>query len=451
MTATFRDKAFEETLKEESFSPLKKARTKSPEEKKSLSAKLSKLKDEKKAPQEAASSKLTPVKEKSKALADHGTDQVIKTPESKSNDNLDDSTVIAGTPGADKESKRAAYLKYVARGGATNPGSKEVPEGTPGCFQGLVFVLTGVYESLEREEMGNIVKKLGGKVTTSLSKNTKYLVVGTEAGESKMTKAKSLGTPTLTEDEFLNLIREKSGKEKENKTPKTSPEKVEEKKVKSEEKKSKVPSPKDKTREKKTPVKEEKFKPEPSSSKVKLKDSPKKELKPPQIKKIDPEEKKSVIASGPGSGSGETELLVEKYKPASCKGIIGQQGDRSNMNKLRNWLLDWNKNHLNTGGKKGASKPAPWGMANDSGAWAKCALLSGPPGVGKTTTSYLVAKELGYDVVEMNASDTRSKKLLGQSVADILDTASVGSLMGQGNQNNSVTSKVSHHLAPINQ
>ena len=441
MQLTFRDKAFEETLKEESFSPLKKARTKSPEEKKSLSAKLSKLKDEKKAPQEAASSKLTPVKEKSKAVADHGTEQVIKTPESKSNDNLDDSTVIAGTPGADKESKRAAYLKYVARGGATNPGSKEVPEGTPGCFQGLVFVLTGVYESLEREEMGNIVKKLGGKVTTSISKNTKYLVVGTEAGESKLTKAKTLGTPTLTEDEFLNLIREKSGKEKENKTPKTSPEKVEEKKVKSEEKK-KVPSPKDKTREKKTPNKEEKFKPEPSSSKVKLKDSPKKELKPPQIKKIKPEEKKSVIASGPGSGSGETELLVEKYKPASCKGIIGQQGDRSNMNKLRNWLVDWNKNHLNTGGKKGAPKPAPWGMANDNGAWAKCALLSGPPGVGKTTTSYLVAKELGYDVVEMNASDTRSKKLLGQNVADILDTASVGSLMGHGNHNNSVTSKV---------
>ena len=51
-------------------------------------------------------------------------------------------------------------------------------------------------------------------------------------------------------------------------------------------------------------------------------------------------------------------------------------------------------------------------------------------------------RALGFDVVEMNASDTRSKKLLGQNVADILDTASVGSLMGKGNQNNSVTIKV---------
>jgi hypothetical protein len=42
----------------------------------------------------------------------------------------------------------------------------------------------------------------------------------------------------------------------------------------------------------------------------------------------------------------DTELLVDKYRPLTCKSIIGQQGDRSNMNKLRIWLTDWNKNHL---------------------------------------------------------------------------------------------------------
>ena len=66
-------------------------------------------------------------------------------------------------------------------------------------------------------------------------------------------------------------------------------------------------------------------------------------------------------------------------------------GDRSCMNKLKIWLRDWNKNHLNRVGKA-APKPAPWGAANDNGAWAKAALLSGPPGVGKTTTAYLVAQ-----------------------------------------------------------
>ena len=46
-------------------------------------------------------------------------------------------------------------------------------------------------------------------------------------------------------------------------------------------------------------------------------------------------------------------------------------------------------------------------------------------GVGKTTTAYLVSKELGYDVMELNASDTRSKKLLEQSLSDALSSTSV--------------------------
>ena len=43
-------------------------------------------------------------------------------------------------------------------------------------------------------------------------------------------------------------------------------------------------------------------------------------------------------------------------------------------------------------------------------------LLTGIRGVGKTTTSYLVASELGYEIMEMNASDTRSKKKLDKDV-----------------------------------
>ena len=149
-----------------------------------------------------------------------------------------------------------------------------------------------------------------------------------------------------------------------------------------------------------------------------------------------------VTTSQPATyGEGQVDLWVEKYKPAYSKAIIGQQGDRSNMIKLKIWLQDWNKNHLTLTGKKAALKPAPWGAANDNGAWAKCALLSGPPGVGKTTTAYLVSKELGYDVVEMNASDTRSKRMLGESVADSLNNTSVATLMVKGNANNNVTSK----------
>ncbi len=52
------------------------------------------------------------------------------------------------------------------------------------------------------------------------------------------------------------------------------------------------------------------------------------------------------VLSAPSHLGEDTELLVDKYRPLTCKSIIGQQGDRSNMNKLRIWLTDWNKNHL---------------------------------------------------------------------------------------------------------
>ena len=137
-------------------------------------------------------------------------------------------------------------------------------------------------------------------------------------------------------------------------------------------------------------------------------------------------------------GEDKINLWVDKYKPVNSKSIIGQQGNRSNMKKLKIWLQDWNKNHLS---KTSAPKPFRWVSADDNGAWAKCALLSGPPGVGKTTTAYLVSKELWFDVVEMNASDTRSKRMLGESVSDTLNTTSVASMMGKGNANNNVSSK----------
>lgn len=440
-----RDKDFEDTLKQTSFSPQnKKVRTASPELGGTISSKLSKM----------GHGNTTKTISKSGSKSPETNSPLITSPgknssclnESSSVDTSMNESIIPGTPQADwearKAAKTAAYKKYVSRGGAKNPGSKDVPQGSPDCLAGLVFVLTGVYESLEREEMAEIIKNLGGKVTTSVSKNTKYLVVGEEAGESKLAKAKSFGTKQLTEDDLLALIREKTVKEKENKTPKTSPIKVEEvqAKITSDKEKETKPSLQkvDRKTAKVSPKKEINI-----ETKPKVQGSPKLETRN-NVPKIIPEASRSVAPLSEQSatyGEGQVDLWVDKYKPTACKSIIGQQGEKSNMNKLKIWLRDWNKNHMNLNGKKAAAKPAPWGVANDSGAWAKCALLSGPPGVGKTTTAYLVCKELGYDVVEMNASDTRSKKMLGESVSDTLNTTSVATMMGKGNANNNVTSK----------
>jgi DNA ligase (NAD+) len=68
------------------------------------------------------------------------------------------------------------------------------------------FVLTGTLKTMTREEAKQKIELLGGKVVSSISKNTDFVVVGTDAG-SKLEKAKTLGTLLLDEQKFLNMLQ----------------------------------------------------------------------------------------------------------------------------------------------------------------------------------------------------------------------------------------------------
>ncbi len=72
---------------------------------------------------------------------------------------------------------------------------------------GKTFVLTGTLESLDREEAKKKIKSLGGDVSSSVSKNTDYVVSGDSAG-SKLDKAKELGVKIIDEKAFLKLLKE---------------------------------------------------------------------------------------------------------------------------------------------------------------------------------------------------------------------------------------------------
>jgi DNA ligase (NAD+) len=74
-------------------------------------------------------------------------------------------------------------------------------------LEGLVFVISGVFEQHSRDELKEKIEQQGGKCTGSISQNTNYLLAGENMGPSKREKAKSLGIPVISEQDFLAMLR----------------------------------------------------------------------------------------------------------------------------------------------------------------------------------------------------------------------------------------------------
>jgi DNA ligase (NAD+) len=108
---------------------------------------------------------------------------------------------------ADEAHNRALIAKLAAAG--VNMASQQpAPEAAAqGAFAGKTFVLTGTLPTMTRDEASAAIEQRGGKVSGSVSRKTSYVVVGEDAG-SKLEKARALGVPTLTEEEFRTLIIE---------------------------------------------------------------------------------------------------------------------------------------------------------------------------------------------------------------------------------------------------
>jgi len=90
-------------------------------------------------------------------------------------------------------------------------------------------------------------------------------------------------------------------------------------------------------------------------------------------------------------------MWSEKYRPQIISDMVGNEESRA---AIMEWFVKW---------KKG-TKPL---------------LLVGPPGIGKTTIAYLVAKQFGYDMIGLNASDVRSKSRINEILMPVLSNVSV--------------------------
>jgi DNA ligase (NAD+) len=91
---------------------------------------------------------------------------------------------------------KAAGVKMESDGGAVKIDER---------FNGKTFVLTGTLENYTRDQASRLIEERGGRVSSSVSKKTDYVLAGSEAG-SKLTKAESLGVAVLDEAQFASML-----------------------------------------------------------------------------------------------------------------------------------------------------------------------------------------------------------------------------------------------------
>jgi len=109
-----------------------------------------------------------------------------------------------------REKRNQAVIKKLLDAGVKMEQEKKVEgEVSPNTskLKGLTFVFTGALSQLTRSEAENIVKSMGGRASSSVSKKTDYVVVGESPG-GKHDKAKELGVKIISEDEFKRLVSE---------------------------------------------------------------------------------------------------------------------------------------------------------------------------------------------------------------------------------------------------
>lgn len=117
------------------------------------------------------------------------------------------------------------------------------------------------------------------------------------------------------------------------------------------------------------------------------------------------------------------QLWVDKYAPKSEQDLIG---NRSVIQNFKTWLLDWEDVII-----RGHKKKVEFGKGRKEPPKlnARACLISGPPGIGKSTTVKVVSQHAGFHCFELNASDTRSKLKIEAMLTDLSKSNSIAAMI----------------------
>lgn len=106
-----------------------------------------------------------------------------------------------------QEPQNLRVIQRLAEAGVTMAEDESRAISEPGPFLGKTVVLTGTLDKYSRQEAAELVRSLGGKVTSSVSRSTDYVIVGSNPG-SKLSRAEELGIPVLREGDLERLLKE---------------------------------------------------------------------------------------------------------------------------------------------------------------------------------------------------------------------------------------------------
>ncbi|KAL0235741.1 hypothetical protein GEMRC1_002323 [Eukaryota sp. GEM-RC1] len=247
------------------------------------------------------------------------------------------------------------------------------PQGTPGCLRNTSMCVLGDFSPFTSTEIKQYCEQYSAQIKITPSERTDFAIVGSNISPPLQNLLKKFQnhTKTITLQQLFDMVKERSRSDQRPTLTSTSQPLL------------RIPVLQ------KPKLKLPRSQPLPSLS------QPLPSLSQPKlVPKLNP--------------SSNSSVWPDKYRPSTSNDLVGNP---TSIKALRTFLNNFY-----------SSKDRPHNIA----------LLSGPPGVGKTSAASLIAAELGYKKLELNASDTRSKTLLNDLTRDFLTSFSVESMLSQG-------------------